>query len=145
MRALILFVALTTPVAVVSEASGAASIAKAPAALRQSYGDGTTTELSCPQETASLEGCVFHTSGPSGTTAYAVAADDYRLEAFLDRYWYWSGNSADSFTVAIPVRCPSIELAKLTERQRDTAECRLFLSPLEGKLVSREVEVQTGE
>ena len=142
MKALLLAIAIAMSSAF-SQGHCAANIAQIPVGLRQSYGDGTTIELACASGTPQLSSCTFRISGPSGTDTYALVTGGHRLDFYLSQYWYWPASS-DHFSLAVPITCPAKELEHLPAQQRDNAECRLFLSPLDGQLLPDRVEVSAG-
>jgi|SRR5688572_15492161 len=123
------------------ETLGAANIAKIPNSLRQTYADGTMTELSCQPGSASLKSCELHVIDRKGAKTYAIDSGDYRLDLYLSQYWFWSGPSSADFTVAVPVACLPTDTAHLPEDRRDHVECRLFLSPSSDRLAPTRLKV----
>ena len=141
MRTLFVIAASAVICAFSNQAHAAANIAQIPVKLRQTYSDGIATEISCAPRAPQLKGCIFSISGPSSKDTYVLATGDHRPDLYLSQYWYWPGASANDFTLAVPIVCPHDELMHLPIQQRENAECRLFMSPLDGKLVQKRVQV----
>lgn len=112
-----------------------ANIAKYPAALRQTYFDGTSTELICKER---KEPCVF------------VVRTNRKLKLTLEReyfgystsmaimkYRYWP-NSGHDLTISIDVDCKDEDFALAKDPE---ATCVLFLQRRDGALQARNLEI----
>jgi hypothetical protein len=119
-----------------------ANVAQAPQALRQTYDDGSATELACNTQ-SSPPLCTFKVFVGSDTRRFQI---DHALHAFqfhVGEYWFWPGPTLDEFTIAIPVVCSEQDSALLKRSHREYAECRVFLESQHGKLWPRRVQVSS--
>ena len=119
-----------------------ANVAQAPQAVRQTYADGSATELACNSETAPNI-CTFK---------IFVGLEDYQFQVdrvlndfqvHIREYWYWPGQSPQEFTIAIPVSCTEQDAALLKRSHREYAECRVFLESQHDKLRLLRVQVSS--
>jgi len=121
-------------------AFGAANVAMVPTALRQSYSDGSSTEISCLPVASSPDGCVFIVKAKNRRDNYTLETPGFRSSLYISEYWYWP-RVGDDFSLALPIACPEEGLANIPPDMRPSAECRLFLTPNRNTLVPERLEI----
>ncbi|MBA3930365.1 MAG: hypothetical protein C0521_12340 [Xanthomonas sp.] len=120
----------------------AANFAQSPHAIRQTYADGSATELACDARRAPPS-CTFKTMSAESTRSYVIDLDRIDLQIRLSEYWFWphAGEREDGLTIAIPVTCSEQDLALLEPRHRDHAECRAVLESAGDEFRPTRVEI----
>ena len=119
-----------------------ANVAQAPEAVRQTYADGSATELACDSQAVPAS-CTFRIFVGPETHQFQVDPALREFQVHVGEYWFWLGRSPDDFTIAIPVACSEQDSALLKRSHRDYAECRVFLVPQHGKLQLLRVQVSS--
>lgn len=118
----------------------AANVAQSPQAIRQTYADGSATELACDARVAPPS-CTFKTTSAESTRSYVIALGRIDLQIRLSEYWFWPDAGEGGLTIAIPVTCSEQDLALLEGRHRDHAECRAVLESTGDHLRPTRVEI----
>ena len=120
----------------------AANFAQSPYAIRQTYADGSATELTCEARRVPPS-CTFKTISAESTRSYVIELSRINLQSRLSEYWFWphAGEGEDGLTIAIPVTCSEQDLALLEPRHRDHAECRAVLESADDELRPIRVEI----
>jgi hypothetical protein len=97
-----------------------ANLAKIPVSVRQTYQDGTATELSCGPHSH----CTFIVYGKRNQRlSLAPEYSGYPTSGFLTDYSYWP-NSGHNLNIATNVECQKADLELVTDTE---PTCRMFL------------------
>ncbi|GAB3358495.1 hypothetical protein [Lysobacter tyrosinilyticus] len=113
-----------------------ANLAKVPVSVRQTYGDGSTTELSCNPDSH----CVFTVYGKWRRKLSLPLSPEYAgysTSGFITDYYYWP-NSESNLSIAIEVECKEADLELVTDTW---PVCHLFLERSGNAFIARRVEV----
>jgi hypothetical protein len=145
-----LFVLVVT-LSCASDAHASASLAEFPKALRQTYADGSFTEVECsyPPEAPRLAQCEFRVSRGHRVESFRFSLSeygDYRTDVTTDNYnyWnYWDYNKQTPFVLAFKVDCGPEDLKLIPGATEDNSTCRIFLEPYGKRLLGRRVEIST--
>ena len=124
-----------------SHANASAFLAKFPVALRQSYADGSYSELICPDQ--HLGSCSFRVGKGSRSQVYALQAGAYSSSFMPSEYLAWMYSHTELVSVAFPVACAPEDLARLPTKNELDVTCRLFLDLVGSTLQPKHVEVWT--
>ena len=117
-----------------------ANVAQAPQSIRQTYPDGSATELACDMR-PTKPSCTLRVFVGADTHLYPIEFGKNDLQVHLGEYWFWPGATQGEFTIAIPVSCSEQDLALLRRSHRDYAECRVFLDTKGNLLVPLRVQI----
>ena len=144
-----LFVVVLT-LSCVSEIKASASLVEFPKSIRQTYSDGTFTEVECTYPPAAPHSaqCEFRVGREDHVQSYSFRLADYGYGAanvLSDySYWnYWSYDKQQPFVVAFKVDCGSEDIKLIPGATQDNLVCRIFLRPNGDGLVAQRVEIST--
>ncbi len=118
----------------------AANVAQAPQSIRQTYADGSATELACDKRSRPPS-CTLTIFVGTDARSYPIEFGKNDFQVHLGEYWFWPGVSQDKFTIAVPVSCSGQDLVRLRRSHRDYAECRVLLDAKGKGLVPLRVQI----
>ncbi len=118
----------------ISDASAYANIAKIPVSIRQTYSDGTATELACKTH----DSCTLtvHENGVERLTLMREYFG-YSTSGAMTDYLYWP-NSGDDLVISIEVECKDGDLALV---QDPDPHCRMYLQRKDAGFMAERIEV----
>jgi hypothetical protein len=117
-----------------------ANLAKMPVSVRQTYGDGTATELVCDPDSH----CVFSVRGRWAkklSLPLAPEYEGYSTSGFITEYYYWP-NSGTNLNIAFAVECKEPELELVNDPE---PTCLIFLERSGNVFVAKTIEVMPKE
>ncbi|WP_457095901.1 hypothetical protein [Lysobacter sp. P5_B9] len=117
-----------------------ANLAKIPVSVRQTYGDGSATELSCNPDSH----CVFTVYGKWKKKISLPLAPEYAgysTSGFITDYYYWS-NSESNLNIAIEVECKEADLELVTDTW---PICNMILERSGNAFIAKRIEVMPKE
>ena len=144
MRMKLLFATAFSLAILSSVAFANANIARQPKVLRQTYSDGSFTEIECnwvpdPKRPT----CEFRVGDKGRIKAYSLRLSDYGYRSFfvMAGYSYWPNGGQFPPQVRIEVSCLDLDLALIAGANEDNAECHLELSAIGKRLVAIRVHI----
>jgi hypothetical protein len=123
---------------------GSANLAQAPKILRQTYYDGSFTEVECdPPSESRRVNCEFRVGHKRHISAYSFSLYDFGYDPFLvvPTYNYWPNGGKFPFNVIFQVECLDADLQLIPNANPDNAECNIYLSPCGKHLVAERTAI----
>lgn len=128
-RIVVFFIALT--IGYPTPGLSAAKVSKQPASIRQTYPDGTFTELACFGST-----CSFTVSERRLKQTYKFARVQFGYRVSIDTYRYFEGQKLYVPYFTVPVACGDADVLLLPDIDLNTVECDLELQLVKGRAVA---------
>ena len=107
-----------------------ANIARQPKVLRQTYSDGSFTEIECDwRPDPRRPSCEFRVGDKGRIKAYSLSLHDYGYRSFyvMDGYHYWPNGGQFPPEVRFEVSCLDVDLALIADANEDNAHCYIAL------------------
>ncbi|NUO77917.1 MAG: hypothetical protein HOQ32_18135 [Lysobacter sp.] len=120
-------------------AFAAAAIAKVPQSLRQTYHDGSSTELQCDRAD-DIYVCRFKIDDGRTLGTYSFHVALRRMVFLAGSYAFWDHGDGD-YTLALDVNCDERELALIPDELEFSATCRVRFKPQDAELVPQDVDI----
>ncbi len=118
------------------DANADVTVAKTPHSIRQTYPDGTFTEVACHVDKIRLESqaCRFVKGSPADTTVYDFSIDKLGYHNEVEVYAYFPMESG-LFQVKFAVPCAAVDLALHSDANEMNSTCYLTMGPEKRALV----------
>ena len=121
---------------------GYANVAQSPKVLRQTYWDGTYTEVECQKPTVlGRQNCVFRVGSGDDAGEYEFDLLDYGYSTFFGSYNYWPNGGKFPPNVLFEVPCLDADVNLIPRATTDNTRCNLTLAAEGARLVAQSVSI----
>jgi hypothetical protein len=123
---------------------GYANVAQFPKVLRQTYEDGTFTEVECQKHTElGRQNCVFRIGSGDHAGSYEFVLLDYGYSSWfvMESYYYWPNGGMFPPNVLFEVPCIDADLNQIPKATSDNTRCNLTLAADGARLVAQSVSI----
>lgn len=123
---------------------GAAFIVTSPYAVRQSYRDGSFSEIVCDVQTPKQDRCQFRTGHKKVEHTYSLSLSQYGYHALspsLDYSYFDNHISPPSIKMGVSCINEDYRLVPKANKERDYVSCTIGLLAYRGRMIAQTVEV----
>jgi hypothetical protein len=113
---------------IAGDAAANASISESPVRVKQTYSEGSHTELG--YSSCTLDGVctyVFRIHDRHGNAKIRFQLPEGYRSSGIDEYSYWDYRDDDHFALAFPVNCTAADVAYVSADNDNRLDCRVML------------------